>query len=216
MKISNHIFLLTTLPFLSNCQVAKEKHINNSSDKRYTRISKRKHFFDSINKAHQWKEIKPKLWMDKNGVLGIKTSEANAKGIDFEFFITALCCDGKSIKSVIDTASFQYLGSSFFKDKNQVYTHYKTACGGSFWIVKEADPGTFRVIGDCYAKDKNHIYSEREMILDSVDYKTFKTKKGIGCFAKDKNGYYFWDRKLDSEDLQDSLVRKKVLELDNL
>ncbi len=210
MKMFNHIFLLTTLLFLSNCQLAKEKHIDN----RRARICKRKQRYDSINKAHQWKEIKPKLWMDNDGVLGIKTIEGNAAGIDVEKFITL--CGEKTIKSVIDTASFQYLGSSFFKDKNHVYTHYKTACGGSFWIVKEADPSTFETIGDCYAKDKNHIYSEREMLLDSVDYNTFKTKKGIGCFAKDKYGYYFWDTKLDSEQLLDSLVRKKVLELKDL
>lgn len=210
---NNHILLLISLFFLANCQVARDKHINNSSDKRRLSLVKRKQMFDSLNKAHQWKEIKPELWMDKDGVLGIKTLEGNAMGIDIEKFITF--CGEKPIKSVIDTASFQYLGNSFFKDKNHVYTHYGTVCGGNFWIVEQADPSTFRVIGDCYAKDKNHIFGERQMIMDSVDYKSFRTKKGIGCFAKDKNGYYFWDRKLNSEDLQDNLVRKKILELEN-
>ena len=89
------------------------------------------------------------------------------------------------------------------------------ASGGSFFIVQEADLKTFKVIGDCYAKDKNHIFGERHMIIKSADYKTFKTKKGVGCFAKDKNGYYFWDSKLDLEDL-DEYSKKAVGELNKL
>ncbi len=43
------------------------------------------------------------------------------------------------------------------------------------------------------------------MEMDSVDYRTFKTAKGVGCFAKDKNGFYFWDEKNIPSELKDSM-----------
>ncbi len=210
------IVLLTT--FFS-CQ-ENNNDSNTKSDKKETitsergnRINYRKVKIDSINKTLDWKIMKNNLWINKNGELGIKTTESNEEGIDIERYITELCCEGKSLKSIIDTASFEFLGSSFYKDKNNIYTHYIMSDGGNFWIVKEADVLTFEIIGDCYAKDKNHIYGERAMVMDSVDYKTFKTKKGIGCYAKDKNGYYFWDEKIDLNKLSDSFTEKKILEL---
>lgn len=43
-----------------------------------------------------------------------------------------------------------------------------------------------------------------------ADYKTFKTKEDCVCNAKDKNGIYFWDSKIDLKDNQDSeLVESK-------
>jgi len=43
-----------------------------------------------------------------------------------------------------------------------------------------------------YVKDKNQIFDMRAGILENVDYKTFKIKKGLtGCVAKDKNCYVF-------------------------
>src|SRR5690606_21902269 len=92
----------------------------------------------------------------------------------------------KPMKEIIETLSFRYLGSSFYKDKKQVYTHYRMMDGGNFKVVEDADPETFRVIGDCYAKDKNYIYGDRAMQLKHIDYTTFKTEKGLGCHAKDK------------------------------
>ncbi len=88
--------------------------------------------------------------------------------------------------------------------------------GGNFQIVEKADVSTFKIIGDCYAKDKNHIFDEKARIIDAIDYKTFKTKKGIGCFAKDKNGYYFWNEKIDLSELTDSIVKDKIIKLKKL
>ncbi|MEM8763706.1 MAG: DKNYY domain-containing protein [Bacteroidota bacterium] len=161
---------------------------------RTRKIRHRKHIIDSINNIRNWIQIREGLWRDINGELGIKTIERIEKGIDIERYIT--CCEGKSLKYLIDTTSFKFLGSSFYKDKNHVFTHFDMADGGIVWILEEADVSTFKVIGDCYAKDKNNIYGERAMAMDSVDYRTFKTKKGIGCYAKDKNGYYFWGEKV--------------------
>lgn len=168
---------------------------NQKGPTRGERIQNIKKIMDSINKKAGWKKLHSGLWKNKHGAIGFKTTEGTEEGVFITRYITQLCCEGIQLKDQIDTASFKHLGSSFYKDKKNIYTHYAMADGGDFWIVEEAHHATFSVLGDCYAKDKNHIYGERAMVMDSIDYKTFKTKKGIGCFAKDKNGYYFWDDK---------------------
>jgi len=219
--VAKYILLLFFLTFL-NCVDTPKNPTDHSIDKdppiksRIERITYRKNKIDSLNKAWEWKKYKANLWMNCNGELGIKTAEANEEEIDIVRYITQLCCEGNSLQSVIDTTSFQFLGSSFYKDKNHIYTHFEMSDGGNFWVVEEADVATFKIIGDCYAKDKNHIFGERAMVMDSVDYKTFKTEKGSGCFAKDKNGFYFWDKKIDLATINDSLTQKKIMELKKL
>ncbi len=193
--------------------ISKKRKIIKS---RVDRIKYRKNKIDSLNKAREWKKTSFDLWIDINGNLGVKTYEGNENGIFIDRYITALCCDGQSLKSIIDTTSFKFIGSSFYKDLNHVYTHYMMSDGGNFQIVEKADVSTFKIIGDCYAKDKNNIFDEKARIIDSIDYKTFKTKKGIGCFAKDKNGYYFWNEKIDLSELTDSIVKDKIIKLKKL
>ena len=180
---------------------------------RISRIKTYKAIVDKRNESLKWKKLKCGLWKSKTGEIGFKTQEGTEQGIFIVKYIVKI--GDKKMSSVIDLKTFKHLGSSFYKDKNHIYTHYSMASGGSFFIVQEADLKTFKVIGDCYAKDKNHIFGERHMIIKSADYKTFKTKKGVGCFAKDKNGYYFWDSKLDLEDL-DEYSKKAVGELNKL
>lgn len=223
MTRATHKYILILLIFsLLSCGKTQKKKRDDVIDKdsiskqRIERISYGKNKIDSLNKRLNWKKLKSDLWINTNGKLGIKTVEVNQEGIDIDRYITELCCEEKSLNSVIDTTSFEFIGSSFYKDKNHIYTHYIMSDGGIFWILKEADVSTFEVIGDCYAKDKNHVFGERAMLMDSVDYKTFKTKKGIGCFAKDKNGFYFWDDKIDIDGLNDSLVKRKIIELKQL
>lgn len=217
-KVYKYI-LISLILILSSCRenqkISSNELIDNDSisKQRIKNINSRKNKIDSLNKIRNWKKLKSDLWVDINGNLGIKTTEGNEEGINIDRFITQLCCDGKSLKSEIDTTSFLYLGSSFYKDNNHIYTHYLMSDGGNFWIVKDADVSTFEIIGDCYAKDKNHIFGERAMIMDSVDYESFTTKKGLGCFAKDKNGFYFWDNRININELNDSFVEKKILEL---
>ena len=168
---------------------------------RAERINRYKWSVDSMNKELNWVKTNYGLWRSNRGDVGLKTQEGNEQGIIIEKYITTLCCDGKSLKSAIDTNSFMFLGSSFYKDKNAIYTHYVMSDGGTFFRVENADVATFRIFGDCYAKDKNSIYGERALQMDSVDYATFKTAKGCGCYAKDKNSYYFWDSKMELEDI---------------
>ncbi|GAA3516124.1 hypothetical protein GCM10022393_32670 [Aquimarina addita] len=173
-------------------QINTQKKVTQENLTRRERILKTKRIVDSAHKKAEWQEVRDGLWKNKFDDIGFKTREVTEEGIFITRYITQLCCDGMYLKEVIDTNSFRYLGSSFYKDKKNIYTHYTTASGGNFSIVEDADHNTFRVLGDCYAKDKYNIYGERAMVMDHVDYKTFKTKKGVGCFAKDKNGYYFW------------------------
>ncbi len=88
--------------------------------------------------------------------------------------------------------------------------------GGSFYIFEKADYETFQILGDCYAKDKNHIFEMRFGILTNVDYKTFKTKKGLtGCVAKDKDGYIIWGERVNEKEIDDEYLKKSIEELEN-
>ncbi len=152
---------------------------------------------DSTNTVLNWKKLKCGLYINKDNEIGFKFNMV--VGISHNGYTTAyrtyLCCDedSKPLKSIIDTTTFKHLGSTFYKDKRNIYHYYDMAGGGRFSIYEGVDYATFRVLGDSYAKDKDHIYGERAGILEKVDYRTFETLKGAGPYAKDKNGYYFWD-----------------------
>lgn len=186
---------------------------------REERISQHKAIIDSINQELNWTKTSYDLWKSNMGDLAIQSEEANENNIGFKVYITNVWSEkdeNLKIKEVIDTLSFKFLGSSFYKDKNSVYRHYVMSDGGNFAIVEDADPSTFRIIGDCYAKDKNYIFGERAMQLDSVDYATFKTEKGLGCYAKDMFGYYLWDERFDIEELNKLATKDLYIRLKNL
>ncbi len=198
------------------CSCKKTTSENVVKNERIERIKKIKENADKLNKEQEWKEIKDNLYISKNGDLGFKTIEGTEEGIFIDRYLTHVFVDDFTLmKSVIDSSTFEFLGSSFYKDKNHIYNHYTMADGGTLSIVKDADVKTFEVIGDCYAKDKNYIFAERTLIMDFIDYKTFKTKKGIGCYSSDKNGYYFWDEKINITET-DEEAEKAIKELKNL
>ena len=120
-----------------------------------------------------------------------------------------------SFNAQIDTSTFEYLGSSFYRDKKTVYRHFSRMSGGNFDIVN-ADIKTFQILGNCYAKDKNHIYGERIMKMENVDYQTFKTSEDCGCFAKDKNHYYFWADTIDITKIEDEESKLMIEKLKKL
>lgn len=212
-----HIKTISILLFnlvLVGCQNNKCVGIQHESDSvsnaSVEKIDYHKSRIDSVNKSLDWKQTNFDLWKSKNGDLAIKTEEGNEQDFKITRYITQLCCEGAAIKNVIDTLTFTYLGSSFYKDKNHVYTHFMMSDGGNFWIVEGADTKTFEVIGNsCYAKDKNYIYGERAMKMDHIDYQTFRTCDACGCFAKDKNGYYFWNEMIDLKDI-DGEIKEKI------
>lgn len=199
------------LCFFLNCKESKTKEKLSINIERKQRILAYKITVDSLNKTLDWKKTNFDLWKSKNGDLGLKTLEGTEQGIEIEKFITELS-DGTPLKKIIDTTTFKFLGSSFYKDKNHVYTHFLMVDGGNFWIVENADTKSFKVLGDCYAKDNKRIFAERNMHADTIfDYHSFKTCKGCGSYAKDKNGFYFWDEKIKIDEI-DNMETKNTIE----
>lgn len=199
----NSIYITVIVLMLFGCKSPnKKKKIEKTETSRTENINSYKKTIDSINQSLAWTKTSFGLYKSKNGDLALKATEGTEEGIFIEKYIKELV-DGRPMNKVIDTASFSYLGSSFYKDKNHVYTHYVMVDGGNFWIVDNADVKTFQVLGTCYAKDKNRIFTERNMETDTIfDYRSFKTCDDCGCFAKDKNGYYFWDEKIDINNIE--------------
>lgn len=187
----------------------KDNFIENETNERIINYKNR---LDSINQSLDWKETKCGLWKSKDGDLAIKTIEGFESSI-INKYITHLT-DGRPFSQVIDTLTFNYLGSSFYKDKNHIYTHYSMLDGGNFWIVEDTDVKTFRVIeNSCYTKDKNYIFGERKMKMDRVDYESFRTCDQCNCFAKDKYGYYGWGEKIALNDIEDKEIRQQLRKL---
>jgi hypothetical protein len=205
------IFLLSIcLQLIISCKNNVETKSNFDTISLNDSVSNFKPSQEYRNKNSNWIKTKYDLWKSKDGDLAIKTIDESKLGVFIDRYITELCCEGKPISAVIDTATFRYLGSSFYKDRKNVYTHYTTSDGGNFWIVEGVDVATFVIIGSCYAKDKDYIYGERAMKMDNVDYNTFKTCEECGCYAKDKNGYYFWDDKIEIEDINNKEILKLI------
>ncbi|WP_313031514.1 DKNYY domain-containing protein [Soonwooa sp.] len=217
MKNFNSIYITVIIFMLFGCKSPNEKKkIEKVETSRTENINNYKKIIDSINQSLAWIKTSFGLYKSKNGDLALKAAEGTEEGIIIEKYITEMA-DGQPLKSVIDSATFSYLGSSFYKDKNHVYTHYVMVDGGNFWIVDNADVKTFQVLGNCYAKDKNKIFTERNMETDTIfDYRSFKTCDDCGCFAKDKNGYYFWDEKIDINNIENKETESIINRLKKL
>ena len=170
---------------------------------------------DKIIKSQKWKKLKCGLFINKNGEIGFEDQRALKEGTFIEtYYITKFGFDeNPTLKNSIDTTTFRELGNTYYKDKNHIYHYYGMAHGGQFYVLNDVDYSTFEILGDCYAKDKNYIYEMRAGKLDSIDYKTFKTVKNCGCFAKDKNGYYSWDSKIDKENYNDKYMKDAIEKL---
>lgn len=175
---------------------------------------------DSVNLSLEWKLLKCGLWQNKLGEIGFKTNRVICSDglVIAEAYITKFGFnENQPLKDIIDTTTFRELGNTYYKDKNHIYHHYGMSDGGSFYIFEKADYQTFQILGDCYAKDKDHIFEMRSGILTDVDYKTFKTKKGLtaGCVAKDKDGYIIWGERVSVNEIDDEYLKKAIEELEN-
>lgn len=193
---------------LCNCTTSEEKNDNEytfSSEPYnldYENALKKIATIDSINVSLGWKEIKPGLWLSNRGDLGIKDSKMIY--LDSMLFTTDYITqfsNGEYLKNWIDTATFKYLGNQFYADQFHIYNYFPMAYGGQLRPMVEIDVATFNVVGSCYAVDKLHIYSEKGEILKQIDRESFFTVPEAGCFAKDKNGYYFWGDKIEANEM---------------
>lgn len=200
-------------------QEANIQKINNEQKQDSTEVTREQKIenivfiMDSINATLNWKKVKTDLYVNNKEELGFKYPFATELGFTYNY-MTTFCDTGEPIAKVIDTTTFKYLGSTFYKDKKHIYHYFDMAYGGRFYIYDGVDHKTFKVIGDSYAKDKNHIYGERAGIMENVDYATFTSKKGAGPYAKDKNNYYFWDNIICTrKELRDSIKSNSYRDL---
>ncbi len=108
---------------------------------------------------------------------------------------------GQILIDVIDTNSFQLLGSGFYRDNSHIYHHYDMCDGGYLHIFSDR-PNVLQVLNSCYAKDDKNIYFAHHGSTIEVDYNTFKTSDELGCLAKDKFSYIQFGERMTEEDLK--------------
>ncbi len=167
---------------------------------------------DNVHKELGWRKIKHNLYINKNKEIGFQIPYTTEIGVTVSY-ITSITFEEREmpLDKIMDTVTFNHIGSTFYKDENHIYHYYDMAYGGKFYIYNKADYSSFKVIGDNYAKDKNYIFGERAGILGHVDYNTFMTTKESGPYAKDKNGYYFWDELIyTNKEIEDIFGKKSI------
>lgn len=106
------------------------------------------------------------------------------------------------LKNVVDTATFEFVGNFYFKDKNYVYILNAMAYGGYLVINHSADVETFHVLeSPLYACDKNECYFAGKTI-DGADPETLRVIIDYDTpVSRDKNNYYIWDKVMTEEDI---------------
>ena len=117
--------------------------------------------------------IRDGLYMDKNGNLYFKTKDWSNEDFPVDRYIHVVYSerfgtDGiKEMKDVIDPDTFKAIGSSYYKDKSNVYYFNAMNDGGTMAIVDGADLNSFKIIketSDSDAKDKYNSYHQGRKI----------------------------------------------------
>lgn len=210
----HYIWMLIIAVLLGCTEESQTESINDpKTDPQYDKAIATIAKIDSINAALNWQEIKPGIWISNTGQFGIK--ESKMIYLDSMLFVTDYITkiDSIPIKNIINVPTFNYLGNQFYKDAFHVYNYYPMAYGGLLRILDTADTETFHVVGDCYARAKNFVYTEKGEIIESIDYSSFFTTHGAGCFAKDKNSYYFRGDRIEKSEM-DSITLSYINFLD--
>lgn len=100
-----------------------------------------------------------------------------------------------------DSNTFQILNSTVYsKDKTSVFYDYRK--------IEDIDPETFEILGMAYGKDRNNVYYLEYKLVDA-DPKTFEINKIFGL-AKDKDNYYFRDKKITEEEFNKILKENNI------
>lgn len=217
MKILQFFLSILIILIFIQCTVAEEQSGREQSEGKvnthiaYDQALKTISKIDSLNKSLEWKEIQSNVWVSNKGDYGIQ--ESKMIYLDSMLFVTDYITEIDSIplKNLIHRMTFTYVGNNYYKDSYHVYLYHPMAYGGTFSIFDTAHVESFQKLGDCYAQDLHHVYSEKGEIL-KVDYNTFYTSEGAGCFGMDKNGFYFWGEKLDMNNL-DSIEQERIVYL---
>ncbi len=181
---------------------------------------------DSLHKLQGWRLLDCGLWINTKGDIGFKIDYLLRGDSKLSLWTSRFLTnfgfgepENPSLKSIIDTATFKQLTSSFYCDKSNIYQHYGMLGGGWFSNFKEVEPkvnvATFTALNGYYAKDKKYIYDARNGIITEADVKTFIALRDEP-FAKDKNNYYQWNEIIEKEQLQDSAVKEAIKKLNKL
>ena len=198
-----YILLIALISFIS-CN-SNEQQVNKKPDKPATPT------------VHYPLRVKPNLYYINDSLVAISfdSTDENLKSIVYliEPGIEGEATKKIPLKDLIDTATFEFigcdlersnpLGDCFFRDKNYVYTYFKTTFQDKGYVSlnKTMDPKTFHPIeGSVFSADSSHIYY-RDRALEDVDVKSFKTLKDQPPFyAKDKKGFINGGRRFTTDE----------------
>lgn len=107
------------------------------------------------------------------------------------------------LKNVVDTTSFKILSSSsFFVDKNHIYTYIFMACGGHICIDRSLDKKTFKIFksNPDFACDKYNCFVLGRNIK-GADPKTFRPINKGQLYSRDKNHVYCFDQPMTEAEI---------------
>ena len=117
--------------------------------------------------------IRDGLHKDEKGNLYFKTKDWSQEDSPVDRYIYVVYserfrADGiKEMKAVIDPDTFKAIGSSYYKDKSNLYYFKEMSDGGTMAIVDGADLNSFKIIKattDSDAKDKYNSYYQGRKI----------------------------------------------------
>ncbi|MFN8713475.1 MAG: hypothetical protein ACK5Z2_11545 [Bacteroidota bacterium] len=160
-----------------------------------------------------WRKLQCGLFMHTDGRLAFASDPqlVNVKREDLKGetcpnkFITTFGSDYTTqLRSVIDTATFEALPvSDFYKDKNNIYSHY-AMCDGGYFTVFATDTASFVMYNNCYFKYQGKVMYFRGGAIDA-DAATFKASSEHGMLAKDKYGFFEFGERITEEVLRERI-----------
>lgn len=204
--MKNHILLTTCLTLLILISGFRESKVK-------TRSQPHGH----------WIRLTCGLYLSPDGVLGFASRPeiANIPNTQLKseecanVFITHIGSEGRlSLKSVVDTNTFESLGANFYRDKSNIYNHYEMCDRGYLNIFSE-DTSSFKVLGSCYAVHHSKVYHFRSGLIDA-DPVSFKTSNDLGQLAKDKYGFFAFGERISEEQLIQDAGQEMYRRLKNL
>jgi hypothetical protein len=166
----------------------------------------------STKTGSDWQRLKSNLYNSPDGEIGFasRPSLANIPILELSDaqcpnqFLTYIGGDYTTkLSDVVDVSSFEYIGSSYYQDKNRIYNHYGMCDGGYLNIFSE-DKANLRLLNDSYVCYKGRIYHNRGGQMDA-DVTSFETNDKYLNIARDKDGYFEFYERVSIDNLRESL-----------
>jgi hypothetical protein len=226
------LFFIIYIFYLTSCT---ERKVNNNNEKTSTTTKKKYHSINAFGSVRDdtsnFERLNCGLYINKNGILAYKAVDNSYRGDStinggkpLDVYLSTIyyadqsdTIDGglKEMKDVVDTSTFQILGTFYFRDKNNIYVFNPMSDGGTIALHREIDRLSFRLLeSEFYAKDKKRCYY-RGRTIEGADVNSFKTFDTSFSWhiAYDKNNYYEREDKLSKDEIKeynlDSIRKKK-------